>query len=87
MWLWNVLGRVQWFLGSARQSEKRKETIRRANMVVAILEQENSDCVLVTHGFFMKTLMKVLKKRGYKLVGCNSIVVENLQMIVAEKRI
>ena len=85
LWLWNILGRLQWFAGNARQLEKRKETILRANKVVDILEQENSDCVLITHGFFMKTLVKVLKKRGYKLVGCKGIMVENLQMIVAEK--
>lgn len=85
LWLWNVFGRIQWFTGSPRQLEKRKETILRANKVVDILEQENGDCVLVTHSFFMKTLVRVLKKKGYKLVGSKGIMVENLQMIVAEK--
>lgn len=85
LWVWNVLGRVQWFVGSPRQLEKRADTILRANKVIDICEQENEDCVLVTHGFFMKTLLKVLQKRGYRLFGDKGIKVENLQMIWAEK--
>lgn len=85
LWIWNVFGRIQWFAGSSRQLEKRVDTIHRANKVIDICEQENSDCVLVTHGFFMKTLVKVLKKRGYKLVGNKGIKVENLQVIMGWK--
>lgn len=86
LWVWNVCGRVQWFIGNHRQLEGRADTIRRANNVIDICEQENVDCVLVTHGFFMKTLLKVLQKRGYKLFGNKRIKVENLQMIWAEKQ-
>lgn len=85
LWVWNVLGRLQWFAGSPRQLESREDTMLRANKVIEICEQENSDCVLVTHGFFMKALLKALKKRGYRLFGNKGIKVENLQMIWAEK--
>ena len=27
---------------------------------------KNEDCVLVTHGFFMHTLISVMKRRGFK---------------------
>lgn len=84
LWIWNVLGRLQWYMGSARQSEKRSDTIQRANKVIDLCESEKRDCILVTHGFFMKTLIAVLKKRGYILSGNNQLKIENLQMILAE---
>ncbi len=85
LWLWNVLGRVQWFIGSTRQLETRNNTILRANKVINLCEIKNEDCILVTHGFFMKTLIKVLKNRGYLLVGNNQLKFKNLQVIYAEK--
>ena len=85
LWIWNVLGRLQWYIGSARQLEKRKDTLQRANKAIDLCESEKGDCVLVTHGFFMKTLIAVLKKRGYMLVGNNQLEIKNLQMIWAEK--
>lgn len=30
LWMWNILGRVQWYIGSSRQLEKRNSTIQRA---------------------------------------------------------
>lgn len=85
LWIWNVLGRVQWYIGSARQLEVRKQTIQRAIKVIDLCEKEKKDCILVTHGFFMKTLLKFLKKRGYSLFGNRKLKIKNLQMIYAEK--
>lgn len=85
LWIWNVLGRMQWYIGNNRQLEIRKDTIQRANKVIDICEQGKEDCVLVTHGFFIKVLLKVLKSRGYKLFGHNRVKIENLQIIWAEK--
>lgn len=85
LWIWNVLGRVQWYLGSERQLEKRKDTMQRAHKVIDLCESRKEDCVLVTHGFFIHTLIKVLKSRGYNLVGNNQLDIKNLQIITAEK--
>ena len=85
LWIWNVLGRMQWYIGSVRQLEKRTDTIQRANRVIDLCESENRDCILVTHGFFMNTMIKVLKYRGYLLVGNNQLDIKNLQIIWAEK--
>lgn len=87
LWIWNVLGRVQWYIGSKRQPEKREDTIRRANKVIDLCEGEEGNCTLVTHGFFMHTLNKVLKNRGYSLAGNNQLEIKNLQIIIAEKTI
>lgn len=85
LWMWNVLGRMQWYIGSARQLEKRNATIQRANKAIDLCEGEKEDCILITHGFFMKTFVTVLKKRGYMISGDNSLKVKNLQMIQAER--
>lgn len=86
LWLWNIMGRLQWLCNSHRQMESRLDTQKRANHVIDKCEREAVDCTLVTHGFFMKTLLKTMKKRGYSIQGNNHIVVKNLQMIIAEKK-
>ncbi len=85
LWIWNIMGRLQWLMNSRRQSESHIETVRRANAVIDRLEAQAVDCTLVTHGFFLKTLLKQLKKRGYILTGDNHLRVQNLQMITAQK--
>lgn len=79
------MGRIQWYIGSSRQLEKRKNTIQRANKVIDLCESQNEDCILVTHGFFMKTLIRVLKNRRYQLLGNNQFAIKNLHLICAEK--
>lgn len=85
LWIWNVIGRLQWYSESGRQPEGRKRTIERAEQVICELENGREDCVLVTHGFFMKSLVKQLKKQGYHVQGNKMLGFENLQIIVAEK--
>ena len=41
--MWNILGRVQWYIGSSRQLEKRNSTIQRANKVIDLCESQNED--------------------------------------------
>ena len=87
LWIWNVLGRLQWYAERTRQPETRNSTIQRANKVIELCEREKEDCILITHGFFMRTLFKVLKKRGYSLSGSSQLEVKNLQIVWAEKKI
>ncbi len=84
--MWNIFGRVQWYIGSSRQLEIRKSTIQRVNKVIDLCESQNEDRILVTHGFFMKTLVEVLKNRSYQLSGNNNFAIKNLQFICAEKK-
>lgn len=58
------VGRAQWLFGMRRQPEIRKETRRRAERFVEHLIDKNEDCIVFTHGFFMITLLAVMKKRG-----------------------
>lgn len=68
LWLWNVLGRLQWFLQSNRQTESKKKTIIRAKKMIELLEENQEDCYLITHGFFMRVFIKELKKTAVAMV-------------------
>lgn len=84
LWLWNFVGRLQWFLQNDRQAETKKDTVLRANRMIKMLEDRREDCYLITHGFFMRVLIRELKKHGY--TAKNSFgMISNLDMIIAEK--
>ena len=58
-WLFDVMGRLQWLFGSERQPESRRQTIDRAKKAVALIDRQGSDCVVISHGFFMRSLLRV----------------------------
>lgn len=84
LWVWNVGGRMQWLFQRKRQVEKREETQKRADALIEKLVQMNRDCILVSHGFFMRTLLKELKKHGFA-VDKEKLGFANLERVVAEK--
>ncbi len=84
LWFWNITGRLQWLINSPRQVEGRKQTIERARRFAALISEEYSDCALVTHGFFMHTLLGELKKAGFRFDN-SSVNYKNGEYIVAEK--
>jgi len=84
IWAWYVGGRLQWLFNSKRQKEGRNETVRRCGKVIEGLMESGEDCVIVTHGFFMKTFLRCLEKKGFSVNG-RSTVIANLQVITAEK--
>ena len=69
---WNTSSRLQWLFNSKRQKESRKETIIRAEKFVDGLILKGEDCAVVTHGFFMITLLKVMKNKGFAVTGKTS---------------
>lgn len=83
LWLWNFAGRLQWLLQSGRQVENKKDTVIRARKMIKLLEKYQQDCYLITHGFYMRTLIRELKKQGYKIRKRNIFGISNLDMIVA----
>ena len=64
-WFWNISGRLQWMANSSRQPESRLQTVKRADRFTQDIVERNEDCVVVTHGFFMHTLISVMKRRGF----------------------
>ena len=64
--LFDVMGRLGWLLGSERQPESRKQTMERARKAAALIDQQGCDCVVISHGFFMRCLLKVYARgKGY----------------------
>ena len=85
LWFWNISGRIQWFLNNPRQTEGRDQTGERASRFVRMIGNENIDCAVVTHGFFMHTLLKEMKKAGFK-TNKSSAEYKNGEYVIAEKR-
>ena len=83
---WDLMGRLQWFLGSPRQEETRRDTIRRADAVLDRIEREPKDVIVVSHGFFLLTLIARLKKRGYVITKGSLFLIGNLERVRATKR-
>lgn len=75
-WFWAVGGRIAWYFNHSSQEENKIITKNKAKKFVDILEKEAKDegvenILIVTHGFFMFSLQKELKNRGFygKLVS------------------
>ena len=83
LWFWNLTGRLQWFFGSSRQAEVGNKTKERAKQFVTIITNENTDCAVITHGFFMHTLISEMKKAGFK-TNKSSAEYKNGEYIIAE---
>ena len=66
LWFWNLTGRIQWFLNHPRQAEPRRLTERRAKKLVGKVCAAGENCILITHGFYIHTLVKEFQKAGFK---------------------
>ncbi len=64
---WNVSGRLQWLFNIRPQQECRKETIYRAKQFVELIVKKEKDCIVVSHGFFMHTLLSQMKKDAFQI--------------------
>jgi len=70
--IWFGLGRLQWLFGMKRQPEPKKATKIRAQKAVDILVTNDEDVVLISHGLFMRLLVKEMKKLNFILDGESS---------------
>jgi Fructose-2,6-bisphosphatase len=69
-WFWGVSGRLAWYFNHKSQQENRTMTRQKAEKFIDILlvdakKESNENILIVTHGFFMYSLQKELKKRGF----------------------
>ncbi len=84
LWFWNLSGRIQWLVNSARQVEGRNITKERARQFIANIIQDNMNCVVITHGFFMHTLLGEMKKTGLR-TNKSFDKYKNGEYVIAEK--
>ena len=81
-WLFDVMGRLQWLFGSERQPESRRQTIDRAKKAVALIDRQGSDCVVISHGFFMRSLLRVYARgKGYTVTRSTYFTIPPLSRI------
>ncbi len=80
---WYMFGRMQWFLNSKKQPETRRKTVGRAAEFVRVISELDEDIAVVTHGFFMHTLISQMKQVGYK-PSKNRTLFRNGEVIVME---
>jgi len=69
-WFWAVSGRLAWYFNHKSQEENKILTKDKARKFVEALIDEakiegTENILIVTHGFFMYSLQKELKKRGF----------------------
>ncbi len=70
-WFWAISGRVAWYFNHKSQQENKKITKDKARQFVDLFlneakKEDTENILIVTHGFFMYSLQKELKKRGFK---------------------
>lgn len=64
--LWSLAGRLAWSYSHSSQEETRRETVARAEEFIELLKSTQKNKVLiVSHGFFLMELSKLLGKAGY----------------------
>jgi broad specificity phosphatase PhoE len=81
---WNVSGRLQWLFNICSQKESRKETVYRAEQLIGMIVEKENDCIIVTHGFFMHTLLSQMKKQGFH-ISHSRLSYSNCECVIAER--
>lgn len=88
--VWDIGGRFSWNFRGGYQPELKPETRKRADKAIDLLETASltgvNECYLVTHAFYMHTLFRQLRKRGY-VSGSSFYKIDNLQQFVFTKKI
>lgn len=71
--LWSISSRTAWRLNHRSQKETLSDTAERAEKFIENLNlNSDEDILIVSHGFFLMTLIKKLRDRGFKgTIPCN----------------
>ncbi|MBR3437830.1 MAG: histidine phosphatase family protein [Lachnospiraceae bacterium] len=86
VWRMDFRGRLQWYTHGKRQPEWRRNSLERAYKLIDYLEAQDAETVVVVfHGFFLRTVSRALRKRGYKQEGRPRFAVPNLLTVKAVK--
>ena len=72
------------YRSSPRQAEGRRGTQARARNMVDLLCREGADAAIVTHGFYMITLLREMKHAGFR-ISKSHLNYQNGEYVIAEK--
>lgn len=81
---WNISARLQWFFNIHSQKECREETVYRAEQFIEMIAEKKNDCIIITHGFFMHTLLSQMKKHAFK-ISHTRLSYSNGEFVIAER--
>lgn len=63
---WHIGARLHWYKGKTTQPEVRGKTIKRAeNVLDKILGSGRQNILVVSHGFFLRSLVNILTQNGF----------------------
>ena len=83
LWFWNLTGRLQWLINNRRQVEGCRQTRERAKEFVGMIRNDDMNVAVVTHGFYMHTLLQEMEKVGFRMTGA-SVKFKNGEYVIAE---
>jgi len=65
--VWQIAGRISWLFSLKSQQEIKPQTLSRIDEFCKEIENSgHQNILIVSHGFFMKVLVRELKKRDFK---------------------
>ncbi len=85
LWRWRFMAKQQWRRGNERQPESRQQSIDRAEKLIALLEEQGQDCILVSHPNFIKILRKRFRRRGCLVSGSGNFVISPLDRLLVTR--
>ena len=65
LWLWLIMGRLQWVLNAKRQPETKSGSVARAISFLETLKSVKGNCLIVGHGFFLRVLSRQMIAAGF----------------------
>lgn len=79
--VYDAFGRFQWMVGK-HQEESRIETVKRADELIELLEKDNKNAILVTHGFFMNVLIRrLMHRKRYEFYRASVFTISPLEKV------
>ena len=81
---WIISGRLQWLFNIHSLNECRKESVCRAKQFIKMIIEKGDDCIIVTHGFFMHTLLSQMKKQSFQ-ISHTRLSYSNGEFVIAER--
>ncbi len=80
-----IFSRIAWYFNFKMMPETRSQTMHRAERFVdMMLAEKNTDVLIITHGFFMFCLKRVLYRHGFR--GHVSLFPKNAVLYMLEKK-
>ncbi len=79
---WRFMAKQQWRRGDGRQPESRQQSIARAEKLIARLEEQGQDCILISHPSFIKVLRKRFRRHGCLAAGSGNFVIAPMDRIL-----